>query len=60
MLYFRLENLAALIVSLESLNIRITCKIWQIVIFGQLYFGGKNFRVQALERANKIGSGESS
>ena len=35
-------------------------KFYQIAIFGQLCFDGKNFRVQALERVNEIGSGESS
>ena len=33
-------------------------KTQQIVFFGQLCFSGKKFRVQALERANEVGSGE--
>ncbi len=55
MLCFRLENLAALIVNLESENANNWLEIWQTAIFSQLYFGGKIFRVQALERANEIG-----
>jgi len=49
MLCVRLENLATPIVRLESFNARI---YWQILakgFFGQLCFGGKNFRVQALD-----------
>ena len=34
-----------------------TCKIWQTANFGQLCFGGKIFRVQALDVRRESGSG---